>query len=192
MVDGVWGQKMSLFSRFSSKKRAELTPEQLTQLARVCLDVQFRCIDAASTMGVSSKQNTQLRHELFLTWLVTYQTTNLPNGIEHKLAVSNDGEIPAEFRDAIMKDALRLLAFCVRVSRLMTTSPFDVEPTGVSVRRMLLPDQSKRLKRAAENLPSVEALAALWTAAGNEAQALESRLTAPFASSPSSLRPAQG
>lgn len=182
---------MSLFSRFGSKKRAELTAEQLTQLARVCLDVQFRTIDAMSTMGVSAKQNLQLRHELFLTWLVTYQTSMQPNGIEHKLAVSNDGDIPPEFRDSIMKDALRLLAFCVRVSRLMTTNPFDVEPTGLSVRRMLLLDQSKKLKRAAENLPSQEALSALWTAACNEAQALEVRLTAPFTSSPSSLRPAQ-
>lgn len=175
---------------FGSKKRAELTPDQLTQLARVVLDVQFRTIDALGTMGVSAKQNTQLRHELFVTWLVTYHVTALPNGIEHHLAVSNDGTIPPEFRDAIMKDALRILAFCVRVSRLMTTAPFDVEPTGVSVRRMLLPDQSKKLKRAAENVPSPEALSALWTAATNEAAALEGKLAVPFASSPSSLRPA--
>jgi len=175
---------------FGSKKRAELTPQELTQLARVCLDVQFRTIDAIGTMGVSAKQNTQLRHELFKTWLITYHVTSLPNGMEHHLAVSNDGEIPPEFREPIMKDALRILAFCVRVSRLMTTAPFDVEPTGISVRRILLPDQSKKLKRAAEHVPTPEALAALWSAATNEATALESKLVVPFASSPSSLRPA--
>ena len=179
---------------FTAKKRTELTllPEQLTQLARVCLDVQERAIDALSTVGVNQKQGTQLRHQLFLTWIVTYHVTQQENGVEHRLAINHDGTIPPEFRDSILKDALRLLAFCVRVSRLMTTAPFDVEIAGVGVRRVLLPDQSKKLKRSPEQVPSAEALSALWTAACSEATPLESKLTEPFSSSPSSLRPSPG
>lgn len=179
---------------FSSKKRADLslTPEQLTQLAKVCLDVQGRTIEALSTVGVGQKQTTQLRHELFMTWLITYHVTTLPNGIEHHLGVSHDGTMPPEFRDPIMKDALRLLAYCVRVCRLTTTAPFDVEMSGVAVRRVLLADQSKKLKRSPDVCPSPDGLAALWTAACSEATPLESRLNEPFSSSPSSLRPAQG
>lgn len=180
---------------FTAKKRLELTllPEQLTQLARVCLDVQERSIEALSTVGVNQKQGTQLRHQLFLTWIVTYHVTQQENGVEHRLAVNHDGTIPPEFRDSILKDALRLLAFSVRVCRLMTTAPFDVELAGVGVRRVLLPDQSKKLKRSAEQLPSPEALSALWTAACSEATPLESKLSEQsFSSSPSSLRPAPG
>ncbi|MBL8941059.1 MAG: hypothetical protein JNM69_41330 [Archangium sp.] len=180
---------------FTAKKRPELTllPEQLTQLARVCLDVQERAIDALSTVGVNQKQGTQLRHQLFLTWIVTYHVTQQENGVEHRLAINHDGTIPPEFRESILKDALRLLAFCVRVSRLMTTAPFDVEVSGVGVRRVLLPDQTKKLKRSPDLVPSAEALSALWTAACSEAGPLESKLNeAPFSSSPSSLRPAPG
>jgi len=188
------GLKMDWRSKipFAAKKRAELslTPEQLTQLARVCLDVQGRTIEALGTVGVGQKQVTQLRHELFMTWLITYHVTLQPNGIEHHLAVTHDGTMPPEFRDPIMKDALRLLAFCVRVCRLMTTAPFDLELTGVAVRRVLLADQSKKLKRSPDMCPSADGLAALWTAACSEAAPLESRLTEPFSSSPSSLRPA--
>lgn len=179
---------------FTAKKRAELslTPEQLTQLARVCLDVQGRTIDALTTFGVGQKQTTQMRHELFMTWLITYQVTSQPNGVEHHLGVSHDGTMPPEFRDSILKDALRLLAFCVRVSRLTTTAPFDVAPAGVAVRRVLLEDQSKKLKRSPDVCPSPDGLAALWTAACSEAAPLESRLNEPFSSSPSSLRPSPG
>lgn len=179
---------------FTAKKRPELTllPEQLTQLARVCLDVQERAIEALSTVGVNQKQGTQLRHQLFLTWIVTYHVTQQENGVEHRLAVNHDGTIPPEFRDSILKDALRLLAFSVRVCRLMTTAPFDVEIAGVGVRRVLLPDQSKKLKRSAEQCPSPEALSALWTAACSEATPLEAKLSEPFSSSPSSLRPSPG
>ena len=176
---------------FSSKKRAELslTPEQLTQLARVCLDVQGRTIEALSTVGVGQKQVTQMRHELFMTWLITYHVTTQANGVEHHLGVSHDGSMPPEFRESILKDALRLLAYCVRVARLTTTAPFDVEVSGVAVRRVLLTDQSKKLKRSPDVCPSPEGLAALWTAACSEAAPLESRLNEPFSSSPSSLRP---
>ena len=179
---------------FSSKKRADLslTPEQLTQLAKVCLDVQGRTIEALATVGVGQRQNTQMRHELFMTWLITYHVTTQPNGIEHHLGVSHDGTMPPGFRESILKDALRLLAFCVRVSRLTTTSPFDVEISGVAVRRVLLADQSKKLKRSPDVCPSPEGLAALWTAACSEAAPLESRLNEPFSSSPSSLRPSPG
>lgn len=177
---------------FTAKKRAELVllPEQLTQLARVCLDIQGRCIEALATVGVGQKQSTQLRHELFMTWLVTYQVTQQPNGIEHHLAVNHDGTMPPEFRQALLKDALRLLAYCVRVSRLMTTAPFDVEIAGVGVRRMLLPDQSKKLKRSPDVVPSPEALSALWTAACSEATPLEPKLAAFDPLSPAGLRPA--
>jgi hypothetical protein len=177
---------------FSSKKRIELSlsAEQLTQLAKVCLDVQGRTIEALTTVGIGQKQVTQMRHELFMTWLITYHVTTQPNGVEHHLGVSHDGTMPPEFRDSILKDALRLLAFCVRVSRLTATAPFDVEATGVSVRRVLLIDQSKKLKRSPEVCPSPEGLSALWTAACSEAGPLESRLSEPFSSSPSSLRPA--
>lgn len=178
---------------FTAKKRTELTllPEQLTQLARVCLDVQERALDALGTLGVGQRQGTQLRHQLFMTWVVTYHVTQVPNGIEHHLGVTHDGTVPPEFRESILKDALRLLAFCVRVSRLMTTSPFDIEAAGLAIRRVLLPDQSKRLKRSSENLPSPEMLSALWTAACSEAAPLESKLSEGYSgSSPSSLRPA--
>lgn len=86
---------------FTAKKRTELTllPEQLTQLARVCLDVQERSIDALATVGVNQKQGTQLRHQLFLTWIVTYHVTQQENGVEHRLAINHDGTIPPEFRD---------------------------------------------------------------------------------------------
>ncbi|MDX2010453.1 MAG: hypothetical protein SFW67_09700 [Myxococcaceae bacterium] len=174
---------------FSGKKRTELSlaPEQLTQLARVCLDVQNRSIEA---LGMTMSKGMQVRHELFLTWIVSYHVTLQPNGVEHHLSVNHDGTVPPEFRDAILKDALRLLCFCVRVSRLMTTSPFDVEVAGVGVRRVLLADQSKKLRRAAEQLPSPEALSALWTAACSEAGPLEARLAEPVRSSVSGLRPA--
>ncbi|MBL8924491.1 MAG: hypothetical protein JNJ54_36920 [Myxococcaceae bacterium] len=177
---------------FVAKKRVELVlePEQLTHLARVCLDIQGRCIEALSTVGVGQKQSTHLRHELFLTWLVTYQVTQAPNGIEHHLAVNHDGTIPPGYHDAILKDALRLLAYCVRVSRLMTTAPFDIEIAGVGVRRVLLPDQSKKLKRSPEVVPGPEALSALWTAACSEAGPLESRLTLSSSLAPAGLRPA--
>lgn len=177
---------------FGTKKRPELVllPEQLTALARVCLDVQGRAIEALSSAGMNQKSGTQMRHELFMTWLITYHVTHQANGVEHHLGVSYDGTMPPEFRDPIMKDALRLLAYCVRVSRLTTTAPFDVEPTGVSVRRVLLADQSKKLKRSPDVCPSVEGLSALWTAACSEATPLEARLNEPFRSSPSSLRPA--
>jgi hypothetical protein len=185
-----WRSKLS----FTPKKRAELVllPEQLTQLARVCLDVQERAIDALATLGVSARQGTQLRHQLFLTWIVTYHVTQVENGVEHRLAVNHDGTMPPELREALLKDALRVLAFCVRVSRLMTTAPFDVELAGVGVRRVLLADQSKKLKRSPDQVPSPEALSALWTAACSEAAPLEAKLTQPFTSSPSSLRPAAG
>lgn len=180
---------------FSSKKRMDLslTSEQLTKLAKVCLDVQGRTIEALNTMGVGHKQTTQMRHELFMTWLITYHVTTQPNGIEHHLGVSHDGSIPPEFRDSIMKDGLRLLAFCVRVARLTTTAPFDVEVAGVAVRRVLLEDQSKKLRRSPDDCPSPDGLAALWTAACSEATPLEPRLKEPFSSSPSSSpRPMPG
>jgi hypothetical protein len=174
---------------FSGKKRTELSlaPEQLTQLARVCLDVQNRSIEA---LGMAMSKGMQVRHELFLTWIVSYHVTQQPNGVEHHLSINHDGTVPPEFRDAILKDSLRLLCFCVRVSRLMSTSPFDVEVAGVGVRRVLLADQSKKLRRPAEQLPSPEALSALWTAACSEAGPLEARLAEPVRSSVSGLRPA--
>jgi hypothetical protein len=55
---------------------------------------------------------------------------------------------------------------------------------------VLLADQSKKLRRPAEQLPSAEALAALWTAACSEAGPLEARLSEPVRSSVSGLRPA--
>lgn len=186
MVD--WRSKLP----FTAKKRVELVlePQQLTQLARVCLDIQGRCIEAHATLGASQKQLTHLRHELFMTWLITYQVTQAPNGIEHHLAVNHDGTIPPGYHEAILKDALRLLAYCVRVTRLMTTAPFDIEIAGVGVRRVLLPDQSKKLKRSPDMVPSVEALSALWTAACSEATPLESKLSLSDALTPTGLRPA--
>jgi hypothetical protein len=180
-----WHSKLS----FAGKKRIEfsLTSEQLTQLSRVCLDVQNRSIEA---LGMAMSKGMQVRHELFLTWTVSYHVTQQPNGIEHHLSINHDGSMPPEFREPIMKDALRLLCFCVRVSRLMTTSPFDVEVAGVGVRRVLLPDQSKKLRRPMEQAPSAEALSALWTAACSEAGPLQARLSEPVRSSISGLRPA--
>ncbi|MCA2980043.1 MAG: hypothetical protein INH41_05985 [Myxococcaceae bacterium] len=171
-----------------SKKRVELTlaPDQLSKLARVCLDVQKRALDA---LGTSTSKGMQLRHELFMSWIVSYHVTMMPNGIEHHLSVNHDGSVPPEFREAIFKDALRLLCFCVRVSRLVTTSPFDVELSGVGVRRVLLPDQSKKLLRDPEQVPTSEALSAQWTAACSEATPLEGRLMEPFTSTTSGLRP---
>lgn len=193
MAGGLMDWRSKLPFGGGPKKRAELVllPEQLTQLARVVLDVQERAIDALSTVGVSLKQGTQLRHQLFMTWVITYHVTQQANGVEHHLGVTHDGTIPPEFREAILKDALRLLAYCVRVSRLVTTAPFDVEAAGVAIRRVLLPDQSKKLKRSPEQVPSPEALSALWTAACSEATPLEPRLSDGYSgSSPSSLRPA--
>jgi hypothetical protein len=173
-----------------SKKSAELvlTGEQLTELARVCLDVQSRSIEA---LGMSMSGGMQVRHELFMTWVISYHVTQQLSGVEHHLSVTHDGTIPPEFRDSLMKDALRILAYGVRVSRLSATAPFEMELAGLGVRRMFAPDQSKKLKRGAEFLPKVDVLSALWTAATSEATALSTRLNEPIRSSVSGLRPAQ-
>jgi hypothetical protein len=173
---------------FVAKKRTELTltPEQLADLAHVCLDVQNRSIEA---FLAGQAKGTQVRHELSMSWLVSYQLTAQPNGAEHLLGISHDGTVPPEFRDALLRDALRLLAYCARVARLAPIAPFDLEASGLAVRRVMLVDQTRKLKRSPELLPSVDALAALFTAACSEAGPLEPRLNEPVRSSPSSLIP---
>jgi len=179
-----WRSKLPGFG----KKQPEptLTPAQVADLAHVCLDVQSRSLDA---FLASQSRGRQVRRELFRSWSVSYQLTAQPNGVEHRLAVSHEGSVPPELRDAILRDALPLLAYCVRLARLSPTAPVEVEASGLAVRRVLLVDQTRKLKRSPDQCPSGNALSALFTAASSEAASMELPLDAARGSPPSPLMP---